>query len=75
MKTLMSSWGENINIKRPLTEYPRMYLQRDSYYSLNGEWEYQIVKDENEPTKSDWKRIIVPFAIGLCLLRLVLSYL
>ncbi len=64
MKTLMSSWGENINIKRPLTEYPRMYLQRDSYYSLNGEWEYQIVKDENEPTKSDWKRIIVPFAIG-----------
>ena len=64
MKTLMSSWGENINLKRPLPEYPRMYLQRDSYYSLNGEWEYQIVKDGGEISDENWKRIIVPFAIG-----------
>ncbi len=64
MKTLMSPWGENINIKRPLPEYPRMYLQRDSYYSLNGEWEYQIVKDGTEISNENWKRIIVPFAIG-----------
>ena len=60
----MSSWGENINLKRPLPEYPRMYLQRDSYYSLNGEWEYQIVKDGGEISDENWKRIIVPFAIG-----------
>lgn len=60
----MSSWGENINLKRPLPEYPRMYLQRDSYYSLNGEWEYQIVKDGEEISDGNWKRIIVPFAIG-----------
>lgn len=64
MKTLMSPWGENINTKRPLPEYPRMYLQRDSYYPLNGEWEYQIVKDGEEISNDNWKRIIVPFAIG-----------
>ena len=26
----------------PLKEYPRMQFKRDSYFSLNGEWDYII---------------------------------
>ena len=50
MKTLTSACSENLDLKNPLSEYPRMYLQRDSYLSLNGEWEYQIVKDDETVT-------------------------
>lgn len=60
----LSPWGENLNVVSPLQEYPRMQLQRDSYLSLNGVWEYQIVKSENELSKENWKEIVVPFALG-----------
>lgn len=64
MKDLMSPWGQNLDYKNILQEYPRMYLQRDAFMCLNGEWEYQIVKDGETISKRDWKKIIVPFAIG-----------
>lgn len=64
MKTLTSACSENLDLKNPLSEYPRMYLQRDSYLSLNGEWEYQIVKDNETVNHQKWQMIIVPFAIG-----------
>ena len=64
MKTLTSACSENLDLKNPLSEYPRMYLKRDSYLSLNGEWEYQIVKDNETFDNQNWQMIIVPFAIG-----------
>ena len=46
---------------KPLSEYPRPQLRRDSYICLNGEWEYAIRKEEDIPTTFDGK-IIVPFS-------------
>ena len=46
---------------KPLSEYPRPQLRRDSYICLNGEWEYAISKEEDIPTTFDGK-IIVPFS-------------
>lgn len=45
----------------PLSEYPRMIMQRDSYLSLNGEWEYAIKDDGIMPRQYDGQ-IIVPFS-------------
>ena len=48
-------------LNKPLSEYPRPQLKRDSYLCLNGEWEYAIRKDESIPTSFDGA-IIVPFS-------------
>ncbi len=61
---LFTEWGKNIDLRAPLQEYPRMQLQRDSYTNLNGVWEYQITEQNGEPVPSNWKKIIVPFALG-----------
>lgn len=44
-----------------LTEYPRMSMQRDSYLSLNGKWEYAIRQNGAIPEHFDGK-INVPFS-------------
>ena len=46
---------------KPLSEYPRPQLVRDSYLCLNGKWEYAIRKEEDIPTSFDGE-IIVPFS-------------
>ncbi|MCR4911265.1 MAG: glycoside hydrolase family 2 [Bacilli bacterium] len=48
-------------MNQPLSEYPRPQLYRESYISLNGEWEYAITKDRTIPKLFDGK-IIVPFS-------------
>lgn len=60
----LSIYGEQLNTKSPLQEYPRMQLQRDSYLNLNGIWEYQIVGKDEEPRYDRWQQIVVPFALG-----------
>ena len=44
----------------PLSEYPRPQFKRDSYFTLNGEWEYAIT-DGAKSDKFDGK-IIVPYS-------------
>ena len=46
---------------KPLSEYPRPQLVRDSYLCLNGKWEYAIRKEETIPSTFDGE-IIVPFS-------------
>ena len=46
---------------QPLSEYPRPQLKRNSYISLNGEWDYAIRKECVFPTEYDGK-ILVPFS-------------
>jgi len=64
---LYSVWGESLDEKKPLTDYPRMHLQRQSYMCLNGVWEYQITARHEKPVKDGWKKIVVPFAPGTTL--------
>ena len=48
-------------MERPLSEYPRPQLYRNSYLSLNGYWDYKITKSGDIPTSFD-KKILVPFS-------------
>lgn len=46
----------------PLKEYPRPGLKRDSYLSLNGEWDIEISLSSELPTKFN-NKVIVPYTI------------
>ena len=46
---------------KPLSEYPRPQLYRESYLSLNGYWDYAIRKSDEIPSQFDGK-ILVPFS-------------
>ncbi len=46
---------------KPLSEYPRPQLERDSYISLNGVWEYAIRKEADIPESFDGG-ILVPYS-------------
>lgn len=45
----------------PLSEYPRPLLKRDSYFSLNGDWDLCITKDPNNIEFN--KHCMVPYAV------------
>ena len=60
----LSIWGEKLYRDAPLQEYPRMNMQRDSYYNLNGIWQYQITERKADPDPAAWKEICVPFPVG-----------
>jgi len=60
MIELESRWGKQVDIENPLPEYPRPNMVRDSFLSLNGEWEYCINRQQ-EVTEYDGT-IIVPFS-------------
>lgn len=61
---LLTPWGEKLNENSPLSEYPRMQLQRDSFFPLNGVWEYLITAGREPKSEDTWKKIVVPFALG-----------
>ena len=44
-----------------LNEYPRPQMRRDSYFSLNGDWDYAFVKNGNTFSSFDGK-IVVPYS-------------
>ena len=48
-------------MNKPLSEYPRPQLRRDSYICLNGYWEYAIRTIESIPDVFDGQ-ILVPFS-------------
>lgn len=58
---LTTKWGETLDPEHLLSEYPRPQMQRDSYLSLNGWWDYRIAKDAAFLPEYDG-RILVPFS-------------
>ena len=52
-------YQENNNF--PLEEYPRQQFKRDSYFSLNGLWNYEISKNKN--SRNYQGQILVPYPI------------
>lgn len=60
MVQLISRWGKEVDRCNPLPEYPRPNMVRDSYLSLNGEWDYCI--NQKKVTDTYDGRIVVPFS-------------
>lgn len=58
---LLTKWGEDLNKACPLQEYPRPQFVRDSYISLNGQWDLSFGESEYIPQAFDYK-ITVPFS-------------
>ena len=58
---MKTKWGESLDKDKILTEYPRPQMERDSYFNLNGIWEYAITETEKLPHKFDGD-ILVPFS-------------
>ena len=48
------------NSNTPLAEYPRPQFKRDSYLSLNGQFDYDITKNDEKP--SFIRKILVPYS-------------
>lgn len=75
LNRLFTPWGEKLDKDNVLQEYPRPQFVRDSYYNLNGYWDYCIVPQPSEfktdglnkafaeeiPSRMDG-RILVPFS-------------
>ena len=56
-----------MNTSTPRMEFPRPDFERNDWYNLNGQWEFEF-DDENEGERENWqrgkafsKRIMVPF--------------
>ena len=62
MPELLTRWGRALDPDRPLPEYPRPQLVRDSYLNLNGRWEHAFTGlDAPEPGTYDGP-VVVPFS-------------
>jgi beta-galactosidase/beta-glucuronidase len=58
---LYTPWGEQLDTKNVLNEYPRPQLKRESYINLNGYWYYSITKKPIKPKQYEGM-ILVPFS-------------
>lgn len=60
MQKLITRWGKSIHKNNIHKEYPRPHLVRESYLSLNGEWDYAISKSAQIEHYEG--KILVPFS-------------
>ncbi|TDG37293.1 beta-galactosidase [Pedobacter changchengzhani] len=59
---IKTEWGEKLNPKNVLAEYPRPIMARQNWKNLNGLWNYAITDTSKaQPANFDGK-ILVPFA-------------
>lgn len=61
MPKLLTQFGEKINRNSPLCEYPRPQFQRESFFCLNGGWQYAIYP-RSEEFAGYQGNILVPFS-------------
>ncbi|HLT89251.1 MAG TPA: glycoside hydrolase family 2 TIM barrel-domain containing protein [Sphingobacterium sp.] len=61
---IVSPWAEDLNVDRPLNDYPRPQLVRENWQNLNGLWQYCIQEGKlgAKPDAYDGE-ILVPFAV------------
>ncbi|RAS67071.1 glycosyl hydrolase family 2 [Lentzea atacamensis] len=62
---LKTPWGEKVDPRNPLPEYPRPQLEREKWLNLNGPWEFAGAKAGQQPVFGQRlpERVIVPFPI------------
>lgn len=65
MKQLISVWGKQTDPGQVRQEYPRPNLVRNSYFNLNGMWDYCISRQRHTETYDG--KILVPFSPESCL--------
>ena len=58
--TLTTPFSENMDKEHPWAEYPRPAFVRDSYFSLNGEWDFALCGEGEIPDEYA-EKILVPF--------------
>lgn len=58
---LSTKWCKTIDRDNPLSEYPRPQFVRDSYFSLNGKWRFEVSHSGKIPNKI-MGDIVVPFS-------------
>lgn len=59
---LYTVWGEKLDPKNVLTEYPRPQLKRENYTILNGYWACGFTKAGDEKPAAWEQTIVVPFS-------------
>ena len=61
---LTTPWSAKVNQAAPLPEYPRPQLERDTWTSLNGLWDYAVRPRETSAVPATYDgKILVPYAI------------
>ncbi len=61
---LITEWGEQVTVENAWTEYPRPQLKRNSWTSLNGQWDYAITPVQQKEMPSLWNgKILVPYCL------------
>jgi len=62
---IMTDWATKVDPGKPLNDYPRPQLTRESWVNLNGLWQYTIVPvAEGAVVPADTEgNILVPFAV------------
>ena len=58
---MLTRWSETLDKQQVLQEYPRPQLVRESFYNLNGLWDYAITASDACPGAWDGQ-ILVPFS-------------
>lgn len=58
---MLTRWGRALDRDRPLPDYPRPQLVRDSWVNLNGVWEHAFTTSPHRPSAYDGP-IVVPFS-------------
>lgn len=60
---IKTSWGEQLDPKNVLPEYPRPIMERSDWKNLNGLWKYAITPKGNPAPAAYQGDILVPFAV------------
>ncbi|MFE1288190.1 LamG-like jellyroll fold domain-containing protein [Streptomyces sp. NPDC058751] len=62
---LTTKWGDQVDKKHPLPEYPRPQQKRSKWANLNGPWQFSGAKAGEQPVFGENldEKIIVPFAV------------
>lgn len=61
---IQTTWGEQLDPKNPLPEYPRPQMVRPNWKNLNGIWQYAITPVAHDKIPQTMEgAILVPFAV------------
>ncbi|SDD23971.1 Glycosyl hydrolases family 2, TIM barrel domain [Algoriphagus faecimaris] len=60
---LKTPWTDEVNLEKPLQEYPRPQLVRSEWQNLNGKWNYSILPKGSFPEMGFAGEIVVPFPV------------